>query len=156
MPRHVLKRVMPFTPGELFQLVGDVERYPEFVPWVTGMRTWNQRVDIDGASVVDAEASVGFAFLREKFATRVIRDPGDHSVEVDLLRGPFRHLKNCWRFAPHPSGTEIEFMIDYEFKSRFLQAMLEANFDRAVDRLIGCFQRRAETLYGPAAKSRPA
>ncbi len=147
MHLHRLTKVLPYQPDELFQLVGDVQHYPAFVPWVTGMRTWNQKTGADGAVTLDAEASVGFSFLRERFATRVSRDPATRLVRVDLISGPFKKLANEWKFSPHPQGTEIEFMIDFAFKSRFLDAMLEANFDRAVGKLIGCFEKRAEALY---------
>jgi coenzyme Q-binding protein COQ10 len=150
---HRLTRVLPYDPDDLFQMVGDVAHYPEFVPWVSSMRTWNARTEADGVTVVDAEASVGFAFLKERFSTRVRRDPVSRTVSVTLISGPFRRLVNEWRFESHPEGTEIHFMIDFAFKSRFLDAMLEANFDRAVSRLIGCFEKRAETLY---AKVQPA
>lgn len=147
MHLHRLTRVLPYSPDELFQLVGDIQHYPAFVPWVTSMRTWNQRSDSDGVTTVDAEASVGFAFLRERFSTRVRRDPKARIVRVDLISGPFRKLINEWKFSAHPDGTQIDFMIDFEFKSRFLDAMLEANFNRAVTKLIGCFEKRAEALY---------
>lgn len=155
MPVHSLKRVLPYTPDQLFHLVGEVEHYPKFVPWVTGMRTWNRRLDDGGASVLDAEASVGFSFLKETFATRVRRDPLLRQVDVELIRGPFRRLKNRWGFREHPQGTEVEFFIDFEFKSRLLQAVLEANFNRAVDRLIACFEARAKSLYGQPASVQP-
>ena len=145
---HRLTKVLPYTPDQLFDLVGDVDLYPEFVPWVTSMRTWGRRDEDGGASTIDAEAGVGFAFLRERFATRVRRDPETHTVLVSLISGPFKRLVNEWRFEPHPNGTEIHFMIDFAFKSRFLDAMLEANFDRAVGKLIGCFEKRAAVLYG--------
>lgn len=157
MPVHTLKRVLPFTPEQLFHLVGDVDCYPQFVPWITAMRTWNRRADEDGATLVDAEAQVGFSFLKERFSTRVRRDPLNRTVEVSLIRGPFRRLTNRWTFHPHEEGTEIEFFIDFEFKSRILQAVLEANFNRAVDKLIACFEARATQLYAgdrAEAKSR--
>lgn len=128
-------------------LVGDVERYPDFVPWVTSMRTWNAVTSDDGISWVDAEASVGFAFLKEKFATRVRRDPTDRVVGVDLIHGPFRRLVNEWRFNPHEDGCEIAFFIEFEFKNKLLDRLLEANFNRAVNKLIGCFEDRARSLY---------
>lgn len=151
MQVHRLTKVLPYAPDDLFAMVGDVERYPEFVPWVTSMRTWNPRRESEGADSLDAEAGVGFAFLRERFATQVRRDPQTRTVSVNLISGPFKRLSNEWRFEPHPDGTEIHFLIDFAFKSRFLDAMLEANFDRAVGKLIGCFEKRAETLYPKVA-----
>jgi coenzyme Q-binding protein COQ10 len=145
--RHVVTRVLPYAPEQLFTLVGDVEAYPSFVPWITGMRTWNGRVDGE-VSTVDAEAQVGFSFLREKFATRVRRDAEALTVEVSLLYGPFKRLANQWRFTPHETGTTVEFVIDFAFKSRMLDAMLAANIDRAARRLIECFEDRARAVYG--------
>jgi coenzyme Q-binding protein COQ10 len=148
--KHAVQRVLPYTPEQLWTLVGDVERYPEFVPWITGVRTWNPRSEGE-VSLVDAEAAVGFSFLREKFATRVRRDPLAGTVEVGLLYGPFKRLANRWRFSPHPTGTLVEFDIDFEFKSRLLDGLLAANFNRAVEKLMGCFDDRARALYGPPA-----
>ena len=129
-------------------LVGDVERYPEFVPWISALRTWNARDLGAGVDTLDAEASVGFSFLRERFATRVRRDAAGRQIDVNLLSGPFRKLANCWQFFPEDGGTRIEFDIDFEFKSRLLDGLLRANFHHAVDRLMGCFEDRARALYG--------
>ena len=129
-------------------MVADVEAYPEFVPWLTSMRVWNRRDEAPGIHVLDAEAGVGFAFLSERFSTWVRHDTAAPRVEVGLIRGPFRHLRNRWEFHPHPQGTRLEFMIDFAFKSRMLDMMLNANFDRAVNALIRCFEARARTLYG--------
>jgi coenzyme Q-binding protein COQ10 len=145
--KHAVSRILPYAPEQLWTLVGDIERYPEFVPWITAMRTWNPRTEGE-VRLVDAEAGVGFSFLREKFATRVKRDPAAMTVEVGLLYGPFKRLANRWRFSPHPAGTLVEFNIDFEFKSRLLDALLAANFSRAVDKLIACFDDRARALYG--------
>ena len=148
MHRHVVTRVLPYAPEQLFTLVGDVEAYPQFVPWITAMRTWNGRADAQ-VSTVDAEAQVGFSFLREKFATRVRRDAAALTVDVSLLYGPFKRLSNQWRFVPHETGTAVEFVIDFAFKSKLLDAMLAANLDRAANTLIGCFEDRARVIYGP-------
>jgi coenzyme Q-binding protein COQ10 len=142
--------VLPYAPEQLFTLVGDVEAYPQFVPWITAMRTWNGRADAQ-VSTVDAEAQVGFSFLREKFATRVRRDASALTVDVSLLYGPFKRLSNQWRFVPHETGTTVEFAIDFAFKSKLLDAMLAANLDRAANTLIGCFEDRARVIYGPKA-----
>jgi coenzyme Q-binding protein COQ10 len=138
---------LPYRPEDLFELVGDVARYPEFVPWITSMRVRNVRAGADGRWVADAEATVGFSFLKERFATRVTRDPAALEIRVDLLHGPFRKLANRWTFEPDPAGCKVGFEIDFEFKSRLLDALLAANFNRAVDKLIACFEARAAETY---------
>ena len=147
---HRVTRILPYTPEQLFELVGDVARYPEFVPWITSMRTGTVRSDVEGVSVVDAEAAVGFTFLKERFTTRVKRDANRHEITVSLISGPFRKLRNLWVFHPDQAGCRVIFDIEFEFKSKLLDMLLAANFDRAVNKLIACFQARAETLYGPA------
>jgi coenzyme Q-binding protein COQ10 len=148
---HRLTRVLPYAPEQLAEMIADVRAYPEFVPWLTSMRVWNERIEGDGVVVLDAEAGVGFAFLKEKFSTWVRHDRKAATVEVGLLRGPFKHLRNRWTFRPHPQGAELEFIIDFAFRSRVLDAMLQANFDRAVKALIHCFEARAKHLYGRGA-----
>jgi len=145
---HHVSRVLPYTPDQLFALVGDVDRYPEFVPWISSMRTWNARTLADGVETVDAEAGVGFSFLRERFATRVRRDRAERQIDVSLLSGPFRKLNNTWRFLDDEGGTRVEFDIDFQFKSRLLEGLLAANFHHAVEKLMGCFEDRAKALYG--------
>ncbi len=129
-------------------LVGDVQKYPEFVPWITAMRTWNHRTDDGGRAWLDAEARVGFSFLREQFSTRVRCDPTGRQIDVDLISGPFEKLRNRWRFEPESGGSRVEFDIDFAFKSRLLDGLLAQNFEAAVARLMRCFEERAATLYG--------
>ena len=148
--RHSEKRILPYTPRQLFELVGDVERYPDFVPWVLRLRTSNRREGGEGIALVDAEAEVGFSIVHERFSTRVKLDQEALAIDVDLISGPFRRLENRWRFAAHPKGAELSFAIDFEFKSRLLETLLRANFHRAVGRLIGCFEARAAALYAPS------
>ncbi len=149
--RHLVTKILPYAPDQLFELVGDVSRYPEFVPWITAMRTWNARTDETGVTSLDAEAKVGFSFLRESFSTRVRRDPAARQIDVGLISGPFDKLRNRWRFHEDPGGTRIEFDIDFAFKTRLLEGLLERNFEHAVDRLMACFEDRARALYGPRA-----
>jgi coenzyme Q-binding protein COQ10 len=130
---HRVTKILPWTPAQLAELVADVRAYPDFVPWVTAMRVWNERD----------------SFLRERFSTWSRHDRNRNTVEVGLIRGPFRHLKNRWEFHPDPAGTRVDFMIDFAFKSRLLDGMLHANFDRAVSKLMACFEARAASLYGP-------
>lgn len=147
MATHRVTRVLPYTPEQLFVLVGDVRTYPDFVPWISAIRVWNERETAPGVSELDAEAKVGFAMIRERFTTAVRRDAHARIIEVNLIRGPFRHLQNRWTFKPHGEETEIDFFIDFEFRSRLLDGVLHANFDRAVNKLIGCFEARARALY---------
>ena len=129
-------------------MVGDVDSYPQFVPWMTSLRTWNKREISPGVTSLDAEAQVGFAFLKERFATRVTRDANTRQIKIELLYGPFKHLVSNWRFEPCAEGAKLFFDIDFAFKSRLLEALLTANFATAVNRLIECFEARAKALYG--------
>ena len=147
MPHYRIEKVLPFSPEQLFKLVGDIDAYPEFVPWIQSMRTWNARTEGEGVTVVDAQAAVGFSFLKEKFSTRVRRDATARQIDVQPLSGPFKHLVNRWRFVEVSGGTKIEFDIDFEFKSRLLSGVLAANFHHAVDKLMSCFEGRARSLY---------
>ena len=126
-----------------------MDRYPEFVPWVQALRTWNLRTEADGSDGVDAEVQVAFGPMRETFSTRVQRDPALRRIDVDLISGPFRRLRNRWDFVPQDGGTRIDFDIDFEFRSRLLQGLLAGNFDRAAGRLLTCFEDRARVLFAP-------
>lgn len=159
--RHNVVKVLPYRAEDLFTLVGDVTRYPEFVPWVTRLTASPARADGPEADSLAAEAEVGFSFLKERFATTVRRDRAKLAIEVGLIRGPFRKLSNSWHFTPEGDGTRIDFAIDFEFKSRLLDGVLHANFDRAVGKLIACFEARAAALKaagafeGPTAPPQP-
>jgi coenzyme Q-binding protein COQ10 len=146
--RHQLTRVLPYTPEQLFELVGDVERYPEFVPHLHRVRVWDRAPERDGVSTLKAEAVVGYGIIRERFSTSVYRDRTRHEVQVRLLSGPFHHLENRWGFTAAEEGASVEFMIDFALKSRILDAVVAANFERAMSRLVSGFSARAEALYG--------
>jgi coenzyme Q-binding protein COQ10 len=146
--RHSLERRLPYEPAQLFALVGDVERYPEFVPWVTRLRAWNRRDAGEGVRLLDAEAEVKFAIVHERFVTQVRLDEPALTIEVSLLSGPFRRLQNRWCFAERPGGSRLNFEIDFEFRSRLLDRLFAANSQKAVTRLVGCFEARAKALYG--------
>jgi coenzyme Q-binding protein COQ10 len=149
MARHHVERILPYAAEQLFTLVGDVRAYPEFVPWIRSLRTGPERAEGEGVTALDADAAVGFSFLKERFSTRVRLDADALLIDVSLISGPFRRLSNQWRFQADPLGTKIIFDIDFEFKSKLLDIMLRANFDLAVGRLISCFEERAKALYPP-------
>ncbi|HEX3888979.1 MAG TPA: SRPBCC family protein [Phenylobacterium sp.] len=154
--KHHVSKILPYGPDQLFALVGDVAAYPDFVPWITAMRTWNARSLGEGVETVDAEAGVGFSFLKERFSTRVRRDAAQRQIDVGLLSGPFRRLANRWQFFEAGEGrTRVEFDIDFQFKSRLLETLLSANFAHAVERLMTCFEDRAKVLYGGSRSDSP-
>ena len=141
--------MLPYTPDALFALVGDVQRYPEFIRWITSLHATAPEADGEGADRLVADASVGFSFLTERFATSVRRDAATRTIDVGLVRGPFRRLSNRWRFLAEGEGTRVVFDIDFAFKTRVLDLILKANFDRAVNTLIACFEARAAALHEP-------
>ena len=149
MPTHAEERLLRYRPDQLFDLVADVERYPEFLPWCAGVRVI-QRED----SVILADMLVGFKMVRERFTSRVSLDP-PHRIDVVYLHGPFRHLNNHWIFKPRDGGCLIDFHIDFEFRSRILRAMMGPLFNEAVRRMVGAFETRAGTLYGTSGRDAP-
>jgi coenzyme Q-binding protein COQ10 len=132
---------------DLFDLVGDVRRYPEFIPWIKSMRLTDVREDGAKTSFL-AEALVGFKMVRERFVTRVARNSDALSIDVDLHSGPFRRLQNRWRFVPEDKSTLVKFAIDFEFSSALLQAILVTNKERAARIIMDAFLREADRRYG--------
>jgi coenzyme Q-binding protein COQ10 len=153
MPTHAEQRVLPYTPEQLFSLVADVERYPEFLPWCLAARVKERRADL-----VVADMIIGFRVFRERFTSRVALDP-PRRIDVTYAEGPFRRLNNHWVFDQAPSGCRIDFYVDFEFKSRLMQKLIEVLFSEAVRRMVGAFEKRADDLYGspsPDRASQPA
>ena len=142
---------MPYAPDQMFDLVADVKRYPEFLPWVMGARIRRQ-----SETLIVADLLVGFRMIRERYTSRVSLDrPG--RIDVTYTEGPFRYLENHWVFKAHPDGCEIEFFLDFEFRSRLLQRLIGALFHEAVRKMVAAFESRARKLYGdPAAIAKAA
>jgi coenzyme Q-binding protein COQ10 len=142
MPTHAEKRVLRYTPEQMFDLVADVRRYPEFLPWCVGARIVSHT-----EKEVVADLTIGFKMFRESFRSNVVLDRPER-IGVRYLNGPFRYLNNQWRFTPHPQGTEVNFFVDFEFRSRLLQAVIGTVFEQAVRLMVRAFERRAMNLYG--------
>ena len=142
MPTHGEQRFLPYTPENLYDLVADIERYPEFLPWCVGARVL-RRED----RVIYADLIIGFKMIRETFTSKVTLTPSNR-VDVDYQKGPFKHLKNHWEFKPHSDGCLIDFYIDFEFRSRILRNLIEPLFNEAVRRMVSAFESRARSVYG--------
>jgi coenzyme Q-binding protein COQ10 len=142
MPMYAERRYLPFTPRQLYDLVADVDRYHEFLPWCAGSRVRRR----DG-SVFYADLMVGFKMARERFTSKVTLNPG--RIDIEYIEGPFKYLNNHWIFHPaEDGGTQIDFFIDFQVRSRVLQPMITAVFNEAVRVMVTAFERRARQLYG--------
>lgn len=148
MPSYETKRVVPHSPDQMFALVADVEHYPEFLPMCEALAVRSRR-ERDGVTLLVADMTVGYKALRETFTSQVVLKPADNRIDVKYIDGPFKYLTNRWRFTETPAGgTEIDFYIDYEFKSRVLGALMGALFDRAFRMFSEAFEKRADAVYG--------
>ncbi len=154
MPGIRETRRLPYSPEEMFDLVADVARYGEFLPWVVATR-----VRSNSETEMIADMLVGFKALREKFTSRVIKERPKR-LEVIYVDGPLKDLDNVWEFAPlDGGGCEVHFCVDFAFKNRIFQALAGQMFDAALRRMIGAFETRAHALYGgalPGSKSSSA
>ena len=143
MPRHSESRHLPYTPEQLFEMVADVGRYDEFLPWVVAVR-----VRSSSETETLADLVVGFSAFKERFTSRVVKVRPDRIV-VDYVEGPLKYLHNEWRFEPAgDGGTNLHFSVDFAFRSRLFEALAGQMFDRALRRMTGAFEQRAATLYG--------
>ncbi|MBS0538575.1 MAG: type II toxin-antitoxin system RatA family toxin [Proteobacteria bacterium] len=153
MTRHAERRIVRFAPRQLFDLVADVPRYPEFLPWCTAARVRRR----EGPNVEIDELAIGFGPFHEKFVSKVTLTPDDPAgprIETTGVEGPFRHLGSKWQFRPHPEGTEIEFALEFEFRSVILQHTVRMLFAEAVKRMVSAFEARAAQLYGAPSAPR--
>jgi coenzyme Q-binding protein COQ10 len=157
MPAHRERRLLPYHPEQLFDLVADIERYPEFLPWCLAAQIVRRSAD---GRELEAELSIGFKMLRESYLSRVYLER-PHAITVHYVRGPFRHLHNSWRFIPAPQAQTnklscwLEFEIDFDFKNRLLAKLMEGLFFEAFKVMVGAFERRARQIYGASLSVSP-
>ena len=144
MTIHSEKRVIAHKPEQLFALVADVRSYPEFLPWCLASRIRSETKDRMVADLI-----IGFQVFKERFTSIVDLDEEALVINVEYAEGPFKYLKNNWIFNPHSDGCEIDFYVDFEFRSRLLQTVIESLFTEAVKRMVRAFEMRADTLYAP-------
>lgn len=150
MPTHAEKKVLPYTPEQMYRLVADVEKYPEFLPWCLAARIRRRE-----GNVMFADLVIGFKMVRERFTSRVELDEPGRRIDVQYTEGPFQYLNNHWIFTPHERGVCVDFYVDFEFRSKMLQKIMGVLFNEAVRRMVQAFETRADQLYGNGAV-RPA
>ncbi|POF64217.1 ubiquinone-binding protein [Novacetimonas maltaceti] len=150
MPTHAERRLIAYSPDQLFDLVADVGKYPQFLPWCVAAKV-RSRTD----TLLVADLSIGFGPFRETFTSRVTLDQ-PRTIRVTYEKGPFRYLNNVWTFTPDDRGCLIDFFVDFEFRSRLLQAAIGVVFNEAVRLMVSAFIRRAREIYGPPTIVPPA
>jgi coenzyme Q-binding protein COQ10 len=148
MKTHSETRLLPYTAQQMFDLVADVGRYPEFLPWCLGARIRERQADM-----LLADLMIGFKMVREKFTSRVWLNRAERRIDVEYINGPFRQLKNHWTFHNDPTagpagGCRVEFFLEFEFSSMMLQKLIGVLFHEAVRRMVAAFEARAKQLYG--------
>ncbi|MBB5514781.1 coenzyme Q-binding protein COQ10 [Rubricella aquisinus] len=149
MPKHSETRVMPYTADQMYALIADIQAYPQFLPWCSACRIRSRTPRPEGGEVVDADLVISFKVFRERFTSRVTMMPDAGRIDVEYLDGPFKYLVNNWTFKPLDDGRcEVDFHVDFEFKSRTLQALIGVVFNEAMRRIVGAFEARAKKLYG--------
>lgn len=147
MPSHSETRFMPYSPRQMYDLVADVGRYPEFLPWCAAARI-RSRTRQGESEVMEAELVISFKVFRERFGSRVVLWPDDMAIDTEYLDGPFKHMKSNWTFAPAEGGCSVSFHVDFEFKNAILRRIIGVVFNEAMQRIVRAFERRAAELYG--------
>ena len=140
--KHEEKRIINHTPQNLYNLVSDVKKYPDFLPWCLGARVKNLL-----QNEFDADLIIGFKIYKEVYSSQILLDPNNYKIIVNYKDGPFEYLYNYWIFKEKNAGCEIEFMVEFKFKSIFLQTVMESLFSEAVKKMVKAFENRANYLY---------
>ena len=149
MPKRSETRKLPYSARQMYDLVADVERYPQFLPWNSAARIRSRAQRPDGAEVIEADLVISFKVFRERFGSRVTLWPDERRIDTEYLDGPFKYLKSGWSFADLPHGScKVDFFVDFEFRNVILQKVIGVVFDEAMRRVVRAFEARAEALYG--------
>jgi len=151
MPTHSETRRLPYSAEQMYDLVADVGRYPQFLPWCAAARVKSVRPfrGAGGAGeVMDADLVISFKVFRERFGSRVTLWPEDKSIDTEYIDGPFKYMKSTWRFQDAEGGSDVSFFVDFEFRNAILQGVIGVVFNDAMQRIVRAFERRAKELYG--------
>lgn len=147
MPSHSETKFLPYQPDQIFDLVADVARYPEFLPWCAAARI-RTREPQDNCEVITADLVISFKVFRERFGSRVRLDHDRFRIDTDFLDGPFKHMHSFWQIRAVEGGCEADFSVDFEMKNAILQKVVGVVFNEAMQRVVRAFEARAQELYG--------
>ena len=147
MPTHSETRKLPYSANQMYDLVADVARYPEFLPWCAAARI-RSRVPAGDHEAMEADLVISFKVFRERFGSRVTLWPEDKRIDTEYLDGPFRYMKSNWAFRDVEDGCEVAFFVDFEFRNALLQKIIGVVFNEAMQRIVRAFEARARDLYG--------
>ena len=149
MPTHTEQRILPYTPQQMFDLVADIEQYPEFLPWCSDARIIRRKDDH-----ILAELTIGYKMIRERFVSNVTLEPKEKKIHVSYVSGPLKVLKNEWTFSPEgKKKCRVDFYVHFEFSNPILSAMMNMFFNVAFVQMVSSFEKRAAAIYGlPKAK----
>ena len=155
MPQHSDSRILPYSADQMYALVADVERYPEFLPWNSAARIRARHPGPEGSEVIEADLVISFKVFRERFGSRVTLWPDRKRIDTEYLDGPFRHLRSGWSFAALPPDAatgrprcKVDFFVDFEFRNAILGRVIGVVFGEAMARIVRAFEDRARALYG--------
>jgi len=146
MPTHSETRALPYTARQMYDLVADVARYPEFIPWISAARVRSVTPEGDHA-VMMADLVIGFKMFRERFLSRVVLWEEAAKIDTEYVDGPFKHMISNWEFVESDAGCEVRFNVDFEFRNKILQGAAGLFFHEAMQRIVRAFETRAEALY---------
>ena len=147
MPKHSETRQLPHSAQQMYDLVADVARYPQFLPWCAAARIRSETA-VDQSTVIEADLVISFKVFRERFGSRVTLFPDDKKIDTQYLDGPFKYMKSNWAFEDIPTGCNVTFFVDFEFKNAILQSIIGIVFNEAMQRVVRAFEARANDLYG--------
>ncbi|TQM93506.1 type II toxin-antitoxin system RatA family toxin [Roseinatronobacter monicus] len=149
MPSHHEYRHMPYSADQIYDLVADVARYPEFLPWTAAARI-RSRKPIEGGEEIEADLVISFKVFRERFGSRVQLYPDQGKIDTAYLDGPFKYMVSHWHIKPaeQDAGCIVDFHVDFEFRNPVLQRLIGVVFDQAMRRVVTAFETRAKALYG--------
>ena len=146
MPVHKENRVVVYSAKQMYDLVSDVESYPEFLPWCAAARI-NSVISDSPKEVISADLVISFKVFRERFCSEVKLNQNELSIQTKYLDGPFKYMNSTWNFNDCPEGCIVNFFVDFEFKNKILQSIIGIVFNEAMHRVVRAFEERAKELY---------